>query len=110
MSMSKSMELTESILLSLLPNVLTKKGNVTSGSNLDDYIETGFYLMTGADVENLPAGFPKNGLLIVLNHSCLVQIVIPGYSGGSIIYRIRWYKENFRNWYEIATTKIVTTT
>lgn len=76
------MELTEAKLLSYLPNVLTKRGMVTPGSDLDDYTQTGFYMMdikSGETVENLPPGFPKNGLLIVLNHSCLVQIIIPGY-------------------------------
>lgn len=111
--MSKSMELTEAILLSLLPNVLTKRGSVTPGSDLDDYTQTGFYMMdikSAETVGNLPPGYPRNGLLIVLNHYCLVQIIIPGYSGSPIIHRSKWYNQVFREWYELASTKIVTTT
>ena len=109
----RTMLMTESILLSHLPNALVKRGTVTAGSDLNDYTQTGSYMMdikSGETVENLPPERPKNGLLIVLNHFCLVQIIIPGYSGGSILYRIRWYSLDFHGWREIATSEIVTST
>lgn len=109
----RTMLMTESILLSHLPNALVKRGAVTAGSDLNDYTQTGFYMMdikSGETVKNLPPERPKNGLLIVLNHFCLVQIIIPGYSGDSILFRIRWYNLAFRDWREIATSKIVTST
>lgn len=113
MSVDKTTGLTEAILLSLLPNVLAKRGTVTAGSDIDNYTESGYYIMdlrTTETLANFPSEHPKNGLLIVLNHICRVQIVIPGYSEAPIIFRTNWYDTGYRPWFKIATSKVVTTT
>lgn len=70
-------ELTEAKLLSYLPNVLTKRGTVTAGSNLNTVTQPGCYLIANSDIENLPPGMPKYATLAVLPGYYLMHMIVP---------------------------------
>lgn len=85
-------ELTEAKLLSYLPDLLTKRGTVTAGSNLNTVTQPGFYLIADSDIENLPTGMPRYGTLGVFPGYYLMHMIVPTQSP-CLFIRLRTNKE-----------------
>lgn len=77
MSAEKTTELTEAILLSLLPDTLIERRSLPSGSDLNAVTQPGCYLIATSDLMNLPAGIPKYATLVVLPGYYLTHMLIP---------------------------------
>ena len=108
----RTMALTESILLSRLPNALADRSQLIL--DMDDHtLPAGIYRVSPS-TQNLPDGVYQYGL---------AEIAVCSWSGnryirqtyvsdsGELLYRLYWGDSiGWRVWYVIATSKIVTST
>ncbi|WP_304648755.1 pyocin knob domain-containing protein [uncultured Duncaniella sp.] len=99
----RTMLMTESILLSHLPNVLTKRGTVAAGSNLNTVTQPGCYLIANSDIENLPPGMPKYATLAVLPGYYLMHMIVPTQSPCLFIrLRTNEEKDTWTKWIKFS--------
>lgn len=111
MMAEKTIALTESILLPLLPSILQYKGSITTAAltDMNSYTQTGLYFMDAqgaTDVANAPQEMKFAGLLIVIDipSRMVCQTFIPAWSPFSLFFRSRWYGE-WKEWLKVATVQ-----
>lgn len=107
----KTIALTESILLPLLPSILQFKENIVTAAltDMNSYTQTGLYFMDAqgaTDVANAPQGMRYAGLLIVINipPRMVYQTFIPAWGPSSLFFRTRWYGI-WKEWLKVTTVQ-----